>query len=100
MRAYHGMPVTEFIDQLRTAAINGKAAPAIVYMIDELYTCPDADTFDDECSKSFEQGYDKAEKESQQAIDQLEARVEALENDLSDANDEIERLQKTALVAK
>ncbi len=39
MRAYHGMPVTEFIDQLRSAAINGKAAPAVIDMIDSLQEC-------------------------------------------------------------
>ncbi len=96
IRAFHNMPVGDFIRDLRDAAIKGGMKTAFINMIDELN---DPSDWEKQCEELGDKLTD-AEKDRDDLLEELETLCTAIDENLDpDACKEVERAHEFALKA-
>jgi hypothetical protein len=77
MRAYHNMPTSDFVAQIREIAINAKASALVIDQLDAIVDAPSEDEIDarinkavDEAEKcAFENGKEEGEQNKENAVE-------------------------------
>lgn len=90
MRAYHSMPMQDFVQQIYEIAVKAGARPLVLDKIEELHTVPSAQEIEDEKAEAVEE----AEREAHQWM--WQACNERLQ-DVLESMDDLTREQRKEL---
>lgn len=73
MRAYHSMPTSKFVDQLRDVAIKAGARAAVIYQIDSIADAPSEDSIAEQIAEAVDEAeiaaFSKGKAEGEQTLE-------------------------------